>query len=399
MKHNILDSKSSANYKGFSLVSGGLIYYLTSVFRRKGDPKWDLPKTAIALAVITWLPLGLLAIYYGTFNDDDTTISFFEDFVVHVRFLFVLPFLIIIEKMVNKNFIEYIKNTDNIIPDAQQLKYNRLVKLLRKLTGSFIPEIVVLVIYYIAIITNPQILSLEESGRNYLTYSGTNTLNIAGWYNFLFCIPIYILVIFRWFWRWIVWFYSMIRISYFKIYLDPLHADKMAGLGYLNLVPLTFSFILIAPSAMLSSEIGIDIIYNNATFMSYYQPILIYVFLAPIILYSPLFAFMPKLTAARGEGILKFGDLVRKHNYDYVKKWIDGKKDKDDHILGTMDNSSLADINGSYAPIDGTKLVPMDLSMIIRSFIMNIIPYIPLVFTYYSFAELFKLFMKSMAGG
>ena len=399
MKQNILDSKSSANYKGFTLVSGGLIYYLTSVFRRKGDPKWDLPKTALALALITWLPLGLLAIYYGTFNDDNTTISFFEDFVVHVRFLFVIPFLIIIEKMVNKNFIEYIKNTDNIIPDAQQLKYNRLVKLLGKLTSSFLPEIIVLVIYYTVIITNPQILSLEESGRNYLTYSGSITLNIAGWYNFLFCIPIYLLVMFRWLWRWIVWFYSMIRISHFKIYADPLHADKMAGLGYLNLVPLTFSFILIAPSAMLSAEIGIDIVYNNASFMSYYQMILIYVFLSPIILYSPLFAFMPILTNTRSEGILKFGDLVRKHNFDYVQKWINGKQGKDDPILGTMDNSSLADINGSYAPVEGIKMIPMDLVLILRSVIMNIIPYIPLVFTYYSFAELFKLFTKFMVGG
>ncbi len=399
MEENNLDSKSSANYQDFSLVSGGLIYSLTSVFRHKGKPKWDLPKTAFALAFLTWFPLGLLAIFYGTLNDNDTTISFFEDFLVHVRFLFVVPFLILIEKMVDKTFVEYIKNTDDIIPNSQQNRFNILVKRLDKLTNSYLPEIIILLVYYIAIFTNPQLISAEDSGRNYMTYLGSSNLNIAGWYNWLFCVPIFILLTFRWIWRWIVWVYSLIGISYFKIYIDPLHADKMGGLGYLNLVPLTFSFILIAPSAMMSSVIGIDIIYNNASFMSYYSLILFYVILSPIVLYSPLFIFTPKLINARRDGMLKFGSLLRKHNRDYIKKWIDGESNQDETILGALDNSSLADINGSYAPIDESKLFTIDFRNVIVSIIINAIPYIPLVFTYYSFTELFKLFIASMTGG
>ena len=398
MKISILDSGSSANYEGFSLVSGGLIYSLTSVFRRKDNPKSNLRNTAIALSLITWLPLCLLALYYGTLNDDRTTISFFEDFVVHVRFLFVVPFLILIEKMVDRSFVEYIKNSDDIIPNVQQPKYNNLVKRLGKLTRSFLPEIIVLVVYYIIIFTDPQVMNVEDSGRNYLTYPGTNTLNLAGWYNWLFCVPVFLLLIFRWFWRWIVWVYSLIKISYFKLFIDPLHADKMVGLGYLNLVPLTFSYIFIAPSAMMSAVIGIDIIYNGATFMSYYQLILLYVIIAPVILYSPLLIFMPKLVNAKRDGVLLFGDLLRKHNQDYIKKWINGEPDQNEPILGALDNSSLADINGSYAPIEEIKLFPVDLKMIIVSIFINIIPYIPLVFTYYSFSELFKLFIASLMG-
>ncbi len=399
MEQHILDSKSSANYTRFSLVKGGLIYNLTSIIRKNSNPKRGLLNTAFALSFITWVPLAIMALFYDTLIDDDTTISFFEDFVVHVRFLLVIPFLIVIEHLVDKTFIDYIKITDNIIPNIQQERYNKLVAQLVSLTTSYLPEIIVLVIYYISIFTSPDIISTEDTGRNYLTYSGTNTLNIAGWYNFLIGIPIFLLVMFRWLWRWIVWFYSMVRISYFKLYLDPLHADKMAGLGYLNLVPLTFSFILTAPSAMLSAEIGIHIIYDGASFMSYSQEILFYVFLSPIILYSPLLVFMPKLINARNEGIIKFGNLIRVHNHDYAAKWIDVKQNNKEAVLGTMDNSSLADINGSYSPIEETKIIPVDLMAVARSFIMNVIPYIPLVFTYYSVAELFKLMLTSMTGG
>ena len=108
---------------------------------------------------------------------------------------------------------------------------------------------------------------------------------------------------------------------------------------------------------------------------------------------------MPKLINAKRDGIIRFGGLVREHNIDYTNKWIDKKKDNNDAILGTMDNSSLADINGSYSPIENIKLFPIDLKMILISFVLNALPYIPLVFTYYSFKELFEMFTKSMIGG
>ena len=133
--------------------------------------------------------------------------------------------------------------------------------------------------------------------------------------------------------------------------------------------------------------------------MSYKLLILLYVFILPVIMYSPLAVFMLKLFNARKEGVVKFGGLIRKHNYDYAKKWMDKSSTNKEPILGAMDNSSLADINGSYAPITEMKLIPINYTMIALSFVMNVIPYIPLVFTYYSFTELFKMGIKSMIGG
>ena len=78
---------------------------------------------------------------------------------------------------------------------------------------------------------------------------------------------------------------------------------------------------------------------------------------------------------------------------------MDSSSTNKEPILGAMDNSSLADINGSYTPITEMKLIPINYKMIVLSFVMNVIPYIPLVFTYYSFTELFKMGIKSMVGG
>ena len=387
----------TANYDGFSLVSGGLIYSITKIFRKKAKPGKELTHTAIALAVITWLPLCILALFESSFEHDDATINFLEDFLVHVRFLIVVPFLILIENIVDRTFISYIKNTDDLIPHSQQESYNKLVKRLDKLTDSFIPEIVMLVIVYSTIIFNWHISSDSAMGRNYLLNSGNDNLSAAGWYYLMISMPLFQMLMFRWFWRWIVWLYSIISISKFKIKTDPLHADQMAGLEYLNMVPLMFSFILIAPSAVLSALIGIDIIYNDAVLKSYTFQLAIYIFLLPIILYLPLAKFIPFLLRAKSEGIYKFGNLLRKHNIDYVKKWIAIDSTNKEPLLGSVDHSSLSDINGSYAPISNLKLIPIDVKLIVLSFILNIIPYIPLVFTYYSMRDLINLLIQSIA--
>ena len=66
----------SADFTGFSLVSGGFFYKLTSFLRndKKGN---GLKRTAIALVLITWLVMCVLSLLSGTLDDDSTTIYFF----------------------------------------------------------------------------------------------------------------------------------------------------------------------------------------------------------------------------------------------------------------------------------------------------------------------------------
>lgn len=391
-----MEKNKSADYTGLSLVSGGLIYNLTSFLRKNCSEKTGRYRTALVLVVITWLALCIIALFEDTLKDSAQTINFFEDFSTHIRFLFVVPFLIIIENLVDKSFVGYLKNTDRIIPQSQQAAYNLLVKKLNSLTNSIIPEVLILLVFYGLVIINWDSLSIFSTNRNFLVQENSGSLAIGGWYYLIICSPVFLLLVFRWLWRWLIWIYSIIRISRFKLELDPLHADRMAGLEYLNSVPLTLSYILIAPSAVFSAHIGIEIIYQGASLNQFAIPISAYIFMLPIILFAPLALFLPKLLRTKSYGIQNFGNTIRKHNIGYRKRWIEGNGKEGDELLGTMDNSSLADINGSYAPVQEMKLFPINLKMVIMSFAMNLIPYLPLIFTYYTVSELFNDFMKSI---
>jgi hypothetical protein len=394
-----MDSQSSANYEGFSLVRGGLIYSLTSIFRGKSRDGRGLRRTALALVLISWVPLLVMAIQSGTMQSRDGSAGFLLDLPLHARFLIAVPFLILIERAVDWAFLRYVQRSDDLIPAEQQESFNRLVRLLDKLTDSKLPEGLLLVLIYGLTVLNWESLAAESAGRLSFMNSDGVTLRPAGWYFLLISAPVFQLLVFRWAWRWMVWAFSIFRISRFEIKVDPLHADRMAGLAYMNLCPLTFSFILMAPTAVVSATLGYQILFMGASFSDYIIPIFVYVFSFSIILYLPLIAFLPLLIRAKAEGIGTFGTLLRAHNLAYVKKWIASPPPADEHLLGSVDNSSLSDINGSYAPLHEMMPFPFDVRMFGVSVVLALLPFLPLVFAEYSATEVLTALIDSLLGG
>lgn len=394
-----MESQSSANYEGFSLVSGGLIYSLTSIFRGKSHDAKGLRRTALALVLISWLPLLVMAIQSETMQSQDGIAGFLLDLPLHARFLLAVPFLILIERAVDWAFLRYVQRSDDLIPAEQQESYNRLVRLLDKLTDSWLPEGILLVLVYGFTVLNWEALAAESAGRLTFMKPDGVTLQPAGWYLLLVSAPIFQLLVFRWVWRWMVWAFSILRISRFKIKVDPLHADRMAGLAYVNLCPLTFSFILMAPTAVVSATLGYRLIFLGETFSDYIIPIFVYVFTLSILLYLPLVAFTPLLVRAKADGIGSFGTLLRAHNLAYVKKWIESPPPADEPLLGSVDNSSLSDINGSYAPLHEMMPFPFDLRMFGVTLILALLPFLPLVFAEYSATEVLTALIDSLVGG
>jgi len=385
-------------YRDFSLVSGGLVYDIMARIKVFDDDKRGYWNRAIFFALLTWMPLFILALLDGTLGGDKIEINFWEDFTIHIRFLFVVPFLILIERMIDRSFVEYVKTTDRMVRDDQQGKFNRLIGTLDRMSNSYIPEILILAFTYMAIAIKWSDLTIFDSTREFLASPDGDKLSPAGWYYMLFSFPFYQLLVFRWVWRWMIWFFSLIRFSSFRFHIEAMHADQMGGLEYLNLVPLAFSFLFLAPSAGLAGSIGMEILYDKTELNQYFIGIILYCVAVPLVLYSPLLIFIPHILKILSRGIHHFGNLVTRHNNDYVDKWLDGPPPKDEKLLGALDNSSLNDINGSYTFVQGTRIFPINLKMIFSSILLILLPFIPLLFTYYSGSELLNKLLGALFG-
>jgi len=388
-KHKII---SWTEDKKYSLVDGGLISGLLKKLKVITDEDKVSFKRVLILILITWVPLLIISLLEGTFSGVNVKITFLEDFLVHIRLLIVIPFLILVEKLVDSAYNNYINTTRRIVSEEGEQKFNFIVQRAEKLSNSVIPEILILIIIYIAFF-----LSIDDTKLSISSWVHfiEKNLSIGGWYYLLIGYPIYQLLIARWLWRWVIWFYTMIKFAFLNLKIEATHADKVAGLEYLNNVPITFGFLFLSVSAIFSAQIGMNVIYFGGDIYSYIYLVLGFIIVVPLILFLPLLTFIPTLIKARIRGVNYFGSLIQYHNNLYSEKWMKDNLTEGESILGTNDNSSMADINGTYGQsINSMSLIPVNLKALLTIIILLLVPFLPLLLIQYSISEIVSKFIS-----
>ena len=392
-KHKIISWDEDKKY---SLVSGGLIYRLMSKVKIISRKETGLFRLALIILILTWVPLLILSLIEGTFTGTTVEISFLQDFQIHIKLLIVLPFLILVEKLVDPAYDNYINVTRRIVSEEEEQKFDAVIMKVDKLSNSMIPEIIFLIIIYAVFF-----LTIDESDLSFTKWSNIDKENfsLAGWYYFLIGFPIYQLLMARWFWRWIIWFYTVIKFSFLKLDIEATHADQTAGLQYLNIVPVTFGFLFLSVAATASATIGMDIINYDGNLQDYAYPIAGFVIAIPLMLFFPLLSFIPALIKARIRAVNLFGSLIQYHNNLYKEKWMEGILPKDENLLGSLDNSSMADINGTYVQsINAMSIIPINLRSIVSIMLLLVLPFLPLILTVYSASEIVTKFTAMIFG-
>lgn len=385
--------------KKYGLCSGGLVNNLLLKLYSKISVNSTCLNRAIIAAVVTWLPLLILSIFENSFINEKVEINFIEDFLTHTRFLVVIPFVILVENIVDNALDSYINHTRKLVFEKDLSVFDNIVDKLIRLSNRFLPEIIFLFLITFSIYLDFSDPNFQKSKWNYVVANSNIDFSFAGSYYLFISFPIFQLLMFRWLWRWFLWFYSAIKFSRLQLNIEATHADQMSGLEYLNIVPYLFGFVAMSFGAILSAVLGMEIIYESQPLDTYYLTILAFVIIMPLIIYMPLLFFIPVLIRSKISGIYNFGELLQRHNILYKLKWMSGEMPKDEHILGSLDNSSMADINGSYAQsIKESQSVPINRKKLISSMLFLLVPFLPLIFTVYTFGELFDKLLKVLLG-
>ena len=383
--------------KDYSLVSGGLVY---SLLARLGLGKQDQQNfffRSLIFTLLAWLPLIVLSLFDGTFAGEDGNLGVAQDFVLHIRLLLVIPFLIWIEKLIDPAFNIHMNATRRLISPEEEPYFKKIEVQTEKLSNSWLPEILFLIIIYVLLISKLSATTLLDS-RLALTDS-TSKINPSALYYMLISFPVYQFLILRWFWRWVIWVMSVFRFSRMNLRIEASHADQMAGLTYLSLVPIAFCILSLAFATMLSGLIAEEIIYMQTSLLDYRFTIIAFVIAVPLIINAPLFTFLPQMLRAKVRGIARFGGMIQYHNNLYREKWLEGNLPDNESILPSLDNSSMADINGSYLQaVKGMTIIPVDRKALLVCMLMLLIPFIPLIFTMFSLSELFSKLIDILAG-
>ena len=377
----------------FSLVVGGPFSDALRRLGLTGSDQLPTPRAALGLALLAWGIPALLVAAQSLLDARYAGWSFFTDLTVYARYLLALGVMIATERYADGRIILLTRQFRDarLLPDDSRQAFSDALVLADRRSSSRLAEAIVLLVAF-ALSSLTAHLEIELAGSTWLgaVVSGEIVYSWGGQASRFVSNPLFLFLVFRWVWRFVVWTVLLFRISRLRLQLTPLHPDRAAGLGFLAIYPSIFGGFVFALSCVVASsmvkEIG----------LARHDPDLVWFAIAGwiafnlILFLGPLLVFAAPLYAARERGLLEYGRLAAHHHLAFHRKWIDGARDGGE-MLGTTDPSSAADLDATVQAVLDMRFAPIDLPAVLQLVVASGIPMIGVVLTQIPLAELLKM--------
>ena len=379
----------------FSVVDGGVT---NALFRRfvRARTKYLFYKIALAGGVICWLPLLLLSIFEGVAWGDKVAIPFFYDIAVHTRFLIAVPIFIIAEAIVGPMLVQvaaHIANSGRIPPDEWP-RYQDAVREGLRLRDTKTAEAVVLAIALVSTVLSILIFAQEVPNWRWLhSNTGVNLTLAAYWYG-LVSLPIFQFLLYRWLLRMFNWSRFLYRISRLNLKLLPTHPDRTGGIGFIGENQRFFAFITFGLGAVFSGIYANEILYGNFSITAVGPPAATVAIVLVLYIQLPALFFFPMLRITKRRAIFEYGALALGYTSEFDSKWIRGKHDPDEQLMGSGDIQSLADLGNSFVVIEQMKVVPFGWKTSAGLAMSFLLPILPLFLTVMPLKDIVKTVIK-----
>jgi len=359
-----------------SIVDGPTHKLLSRITRRSSDRTIKI--IAVGAAVICWVPLAVLSIAAGTAWGDRVTITFFSDLPAYARFLIAVPVMIFTESIIGPRLsavAAHFMRSGRIAPEDRE-KYVAAIEEAIRLRDSKWGIAGVIVLAYALTISGRIIFTPSVSHWLRETGTGTGFPPAMYWYA-LVSVPIFQFLLIRWLMRLAVWTRFLYRISKLKLKLQPTHPDRAGGIAFIGDNQRLFAFVVFALGVVAGALSANEILYQGRPIETIHVPAVILACLFSLIVQLPCLFFFSMLRKTKIRGLFQYGDLALKYTSDFDRKWVRGKDDKGEEILGTGDIQSLADLGNSFLIINEMKLLPVTLRgalLIVAAFLIPILP-------------------------
>jgi hypothetical protein len=379
----------------FSLVQGGPLFQLLYRAHLYGDGLTLLRRRVLFFSAVAWLPLLVFSALGGELAGGDAAIPFLKDVDVHVKFLVVLPLLIIAELVVHQFLrplvAQFLKQ--GLIPERARPQFDSAVASALRLRNSLLAEVLlVAIVYGVGVLVLWRHFMVLDTTTWYATPSaGGSTLTLTGmWYGFV-SLPIFQFLAIRWIYRLLIWARLLFQISRLDLNLIPTHPDRAGGLGFLSNVLYAFLPLAVAFGALLAGNLANRILYAGAKLPEFKVQIAASVIFLILIFVGPLLVFGGRIAQVKRTGLLEYGALAQRYVRDFDTKWLRGGVTADETPLGSEDIQSLADLANSFEVVRTMRMAPVAVQDVILVALAVLVPITPLLLTVMPLEQLLKL--------
>ena len=388
----------AADPADFSIILGGPLFQLLRRAHISGDALELLRRRIVIIAGFAWLPLLVLALAGGRAFGNAVAVPFLKDVEVHARFLLALPLLIVAELVVHRRMrtiaSEFVVR--GLVSTETLERFRQAVRSAIRLRNSVAAEItMVAIIYALGIpVLWREVAALDVSTWYADAAGNRSSLTAAGVWFVYVSVPMFQFLLLRWYFRLIVWLTFLWKVSRIPLNVSAMHADRMAGFGFLAGTAFAFVPLAMAHGALLAGAIANRIFYVGAALTdSKYEVAIIVAFLL-LLVFGPLTVFARQAAAAKRMATRVYGRLAQRYVTDFERTWLPGGQPPEASPLGSADLQSLADLSNSLETVRSTRLVPITRQAVVTLVVATLIPVAPLLLTVIPAEELARRLLK-----
>jgi hypothetical protein len=378
----------------FSLVLGGPLFQLLRRAHLTGDTLELLQRRILLISLIAWLPLLVLSALEGQALGVKVAVPFLLDLEVHVKFLVVIPLLIISELVVHQRMRFVVKQflERHLIPENDLPRFDSTIASAFRLRNSVLAEMLLIAFVYVVgvLIIWRHYTTLATATWYAVPAGGGLKLSLSGvWYGYV-SLPVFQFLVIRWYFRIFIWMRFLWQVSRFHLSLVPTHPDRVGGLGFLSNTVFAFTPLAVALGCLLAGFIANRIFYLGATLPQFKVEIAILVIFVLFIVLGPLLLFAPQLAEAKRKGNREYGTLAERYVREFDTKWLRGGAPADEPLVGSGDIQSLADLSNSFEVVRSMGIAPITKQALVQLVAATLAPMVPLALTMMPLEELLK---------
>jgi hypothetical protein len=331
--------------------------------------KMNLRKYVVFIALFTWLPLVILSTFEGK--------SLLLDFTVTVRFIILLPLLLLTPYVVKeklRNLVAHFE-TSEIVSEAERDRFRSYVSSTLKLRDSWVAKMIMWIMIYSAV------LFFLKPTVKYSTLTD-------GWFRFV-SQPIYLFVQLYFIYRARLWWRFLFLVSRLNLHLKAAHGDDTGGLAFIGGSIRVFNL----PTFLLSASVAVRavsfILYEGGTLDELKIVVAILAAFFLLLFISPLFLFHGKLITLKANSCLTYGAMAHHQLREFESKWL-FKTSSELSILEAPDFSTVADATSIVNKANTMRTIPFDPKAFIGFVVCIVLPFLPIVALKIPWVEILK---------
>jgi hypothetical protein len=291
----------------FSLVVGGPFHRLLRRLGLTGPDALPTRCAVLLLALAAWALPAVLVIAQALLDDRYSGWGFFADWTVHTRYLLAVGIMIATERYADGRLNTLARHfrAAHIVSDAEEHAFRSALARADRRSASIVAELVILA----AALSWPGLTAhyavhLSGTGWDGVNTAGGSVLSWAGEAARWVSTPLFLFLMLRWLWRFLVWSELLYRISRLSLQLTPLHPDRSGGLGFLANFPGIFSGFVFALSCVVAAAMVKDLGVQEHAAQTVWFAVAGWVVLILALALGPLLVFLRPLYALRERALI-----------------------------------------------------------------------------------------------